>query len=112
MSTASIVTGYSLTLTGKSGTQYTFTLYSGMPEFNSIGGVYVFTKAATVGGSHTVIYIGMTSDLSTRFDNHHKMPCIQKNGANFLGVLTINEESRRRNAENDLLAAYTPTCNG
>ena len=53
---------------GKSGKKYLFNIYELNTSFNSVGGIYVFTKriAKQAGsGTHTVIYIGKTENLST-----------------------------------------------
>ena len=64
-----------LKLTGASGQTYDFEVYDLNDDFNAVGAVYTITHRARNedgGYSHTVIYIGETSDLSTRFDDHHK----------------------------------------
>src|SRR6266480_4059466 len=97
-----------LTLTGKSGTKYTFQMYPLGTEFKAVGGVYIITKrtASTTGGSHSLIYIGQTGDLSERFDDHHKADCFKRHGANCIGVLLEESEEKRVAIEADLLAAY------
>ena len=63
-----------LTLKGASGQTYDFTVYSYDTEFNAVGAVYEIThrkKKPEGNYNHAAIYIGETSDLSTRFDGHH-----------------------------------------
>ena len=102
-----------LTLTGKSGTNYTFQMYPWGTEFKALGGVYIVTKraAGNGGGSHSLIYVGVTGDLSERLDNHHKAKCFKGHGANCVGVLLEESEKKRLAIEADLLAGYTWPCN-
>ena len=102
------------TLTGKSGKKYKFLVYALGTEFKPVGAVYAITKRVPnrAGGSHTVIYIGQTADLSERFDDHHKATCFTRNGANCIGVHQEASEARRLAIEKDLIDAYDPPCNG
>lgn len=111
MITAAVKTGYTLTLVGKSGHKYVFELYPGIPSTGKVGALYLFTHAETVDANHNLIYLGITEDLSSRFDNHHKAKCIQDNGANFLGILLMADKASRVNAEADILAVRNMTCN-
>lgn len=104
-----------ITFVGKSRTEYTFHVYPIGTSFREAGGNYVFTRATPKvggGGSHLVIYTGQTSDLSTRFDNHHKEECIKKAGATHICVRVCDDEKTRLAIEQDLIAAYNPACNG
>ena len=58
------------------------------------------------------IYIGETGDLSDRFDNHHRMPCIKREGATHICThkSSANKETRRTE-EVDLIGNYDPICN-
>ncbi len=103
-----------ITYTGQSGTKYQFETYSWDATFSEVGAVYVITKRITKpegGGSHTRIYIGQTSDLSERFDNHHKLSCFERHGANCVCVHVDNNENSRLAKEADLIAASTAPCN-
>ena len=104
-----------LTLTGASGTKYTFNVYPYDTEFKAIGAVYYISKRTekTDGsGSHAEIYIGETGDLSERFDNHHKEPCFKKHNANCISIHQESNEDKRLKIEEDLIDAYNPPCNG
>jgi hypothetical protein len=103
-----------LVLTGKSGTKYTFEMYPLDTSFRVVGGVYIITKRTVVsaGGSHSLIYVGHTGNLSERFDDHHKADCFKRHGANCIGVLLEENEQRRLAIEADLLKAYDWPCNG
>ncbi len=105
----------SLSLTGASGAEYEFNVYSFGTEFNSISSVYYISKR-TVGqdgtGSHLKIYIGETEDIVDRFSQHHKQKCFENHGANCISVHQEKNEQRRREIEQDLIDAYDPPCNG
>ena len=75
------------------------------------GANYVFAKETTK-GTFRPIYVGETGDLSERFDNHHKMPCIKENGATHIHVRINTDESSRLVEESDLIKNYNPVCNG
>ncbi len=60
----------------------------------------------------TVLYIGQTGDLSTRFDNHHNQPCFDRNGKTHIGIHLESSEARRFEIETDLVRNYNPACNG
>ena len=96
---------------GKSGTRYNYWIFPIGYEFASVGGNYVFAKQ-TRPGSWTPVYIGQTSDLSERFDKHHKMACIKRNGATHIHVHRNDVERARLAEETDLLRKWTTSCNG
>lgn len=99
---------------GKSGRSYSFEVYPIGTAFKALGAVYAFTKRIVTNGvgNHDFIYIGLTNDLSTRFDNHHKDACIEKSGANCISVHLNNTESQRLDIETDLCRLHNPPCNG
>lgn len=107
-----------LTLKGKSGKEYDFTLHL-FDSFDDVKdgfnghGLYIFTKRDAEMRTHILIYLGMASSLSTRFDSHHKETCIKKNGANCLGIHLMNNSTyeSRKEAESDILAANDFICN-
>ena len=109
-----------MTLTGKSGKEYEFDLWS-FEDFDDVkgafegSGLYVFTRRYLDGNKykHNRIYLGETGDYSTRFDNHHREQCIRKHGANCIGLYSMpnSTEKQRKDAENDLLEAYNFPCN-
>jgi hypothetical protein len=58
---------------GKSGTKYSFDVYSTDTNFKEADGIYVFSKREEkVDGtySHTLLYIGETDHLGTRIADH------------------------------------------
>ncbi len=97
---------------GASGQNYKYSIYPMGTSFKALPGNYIFGKA-TSANKWRAIYVGETSDLSERFDSHHKMPCIKRNGATHIMVHVNNGgEQARRSEEADLLANRSPACNG
>lgn len=102
-----------LKLKGCSGKEYSFQVYSLGTTFKVIGGVYYISKRTVTDnkGSHEKIYIGITDDFSTRFNNHHKANCFKNHNANCISVLVENNKSKREEIERDLLCTYDCPCN-
>ena len=109
------------TLKGKSGNEYTFKLYS-FDNFDELSeeiagklaALYLFTKRFFQNGKyfHEYIYLGETSDISTRYGNHHKRRCIISHGSNCIGFFfTDKDEEERKAMEKDILEAYVFPCN-
>jgi hypothetical protein len=98
---------------GKSGKEYKYWIFpiSKMSGFKDEPGNYIFAKLTDRG--YYAIYVGQTGDLSERFDDHHKMPCIKRNGATHIHAHTSspNEDTRLREEE-DIIAEWNPPCNG
>lgn len=107
------VTENKLTITGKSKKTYKFIIYTFDTEFKAVGGIYIFTRRHKDRDkySHNFIYCGNTDDLSTRFDNHHKAACIERNNANCLCVMSVSTEEERTAIEKDILEGNDFTCN-
>lgn len=97
--------------TGKSGKQYRYWIHRLPPNFKADSANYIFAKETP--NTWVAVYVGETSDLSERFDNHHAMPCIKRNGATHIHVHTTpGGAQRRRDEEADLITQWNPTCNG
>ena len=80
-----------VTITGKSGKEYGFTLhrfdsYSDVKDGFNGHGLYLFGKLNDDKSYVNYIYLGMAPSLNTRFDNHHKEACIKRNSANCIGM--------------------------
>ena len=96
---------------GHSGKEYTYWVHDIGTTFNKSPANYVFAKE-TKPDVLLTIYVGETEDISERFDNHHKMPCILRNGATYISVHKGNDDKKVRCAEeSDLIANYHPVCN-
>lgn len=102
-------------LAGASGKTYDFEVYDWSTVFKAIGAVYVVSKREVDPngkGSHEIIYIGQSGDLSERFENHHKIECFRRRGANCVSVHAENSQNARLQIEGDLLAGHPNTpCN-
>lgn len=101
---------------GKSGQKYSFNVYPITEECPAEAGIYIFSKAVPnkdnpALNSHTIIYIGMAKSFESRFYNHHKDDCIDKNGANRICLMQVKDENKRAAIEKDLLGHYNTKCN-
>ena len=100
-----------VTWPGHSEKKYTYYVYKIGTPLKAAPGNYIFAKRTATGW--IPIYIGETSDLSERFDNHHKMPCIKRNGATHIHAHVNNSGvTARRAEESDLIKRWKPSCNG
>lgn len=96
---------------GESGRKYKYWIYPLPPNFDAKPGNYIFAKE-TRPGYWAPIYIGQTSDLSERFEDHHAMPCAKRNGATHIHAHTTEGgESARLAEETDLVRKWSPVCN-
>ena len=96
---------------GFAGREYSYFVYPLGSSFKKAPGNYIFAKQTAAGW--VAIYIGETSDLSQRFDNHHAMPCIRSNGATHIHVHESSADAFvRRLEESDLIRRWNPPCNG
>ena len=78
-------------LQGASGKKYLFLVYPLGNPLPSSGGIY-FISNRSEKGIHSPIYIGESSNLLERFQNHHKAECFEKKGANCLSIYPDNSE--------------------
>ena len=98
-------------LKGDSGKEYKYWIYDLDASHSAVPANYVFVKE-TKTNFYAPIYIGETEDISVRFDSHHKMSCILKNGATHLCTHKSSDEKEVRCAEeSDLISNYDPVCN-
>ena len=96
---------------GLSGKSYKYYIHP-ICSFKAAPGNYIFASKS-FSGEWIPIYIGQTSDLSERFDNHHKATCIIDHGATHIHVhVSSDDENVRREEEQDLIDLYQPPCNG
>jgi len=97
---------------GKSGKVYRYWIFKIDHAFSPQPANYIFAKE-TRPSTFSPIYIGQTSDLSERFDNHHKMPCIRRNGATHICAhKSSSNETERLSEELDLVKRWQADCNG
>ena len=102
---------------GKSGKTYSFAVWNlSTTIFREVECVYIYTKL--VNNYWQYIYVGQTSQLATRH-NQHKTgtdasdKCIQRSGATHLHVFQLKSESARFDVETDILnnPNYYWSCN-
>lgn len=97
---------------GASGRKYLYRIYPIGQAFKAVAGNYIFAKEIEY-NLFQPVYVGETSDLSERFDYHHKKNCIQRNGAtHIMAHANDGGETARRTEEADLVRYHSPACNG
>ena len=97
-------------LKGASGKTYNFDVFPWGTPFKPLGAIYTVLKK--IPPNFHIHYVGETGDLSSRFDNHHKQPCFDRNGKTHIAVHLESSESVRLSKEADLVGNYNPGCNG
>lgn len=108
-----MVTSQVLTITwkGASGEDYKYWIYPIGKDFDQVPGNYIFAKEGNPNQWYP-IYIGETGDLSERFDNHHRITCIKRNGATHIHAhKSSGVAADRRLEESDLIAKWRTSCN-
>ncbi len=101
-----------LNVPGRSGQHYTYGIYPKGTTFTKVPGNYIFVRQLGP-NLYKPLYIGETGDLSTRFDNHHKMDHIKMHGVTHICVhQAAANDAVRRAEESDLVAQWNPPCNG
>lgn len=98
---------------GKSGSAYTFDVFSLNTYFSKIAGVYIVTRRyQNDSGSYTqsMIYIGCSTDLSRELTDHPLRTCFGKYNANCVCVLGESEAEKREDILKDLLGRFAPPC--
>lgn len=100
---------------GASGRQYTFDVFPIDTIWNDgIGAVYFVTHRSKGNDGkhyHQNIYVGQTSDLKSRHQNHHRKQCFDQHEANTLCILRESSERSRLAIERDLIEGCSPLCN-
>lgn len=95
---------------GASGKTYKYWIFPIGHSLKAEGGNYIFARE-TPPSKFTPVYIGETSDLSERFDDHHKADCISNAGATHIHANLNSKKQDRLNEEGDLIAKWKPICN-
>ena len=97
---------------GRWGTKYTFQVYAVPISPNHVPANYIFARL-NANNAWTPLYIGETSDLADRLTNHEKWPCASQNGVTHIHAHTSPaNEAQRKQEEADLIARWSPMCNG
>lgn len=101
-----------ITWEGTPGKKYKYWIHDiDYDKFDTVPANYIFTKE-TETGTHKPIYIGETEDISERFDYHHKIDCIRRNGATHIHAhKSSNDKETRCLEESDLIDKWKPICN-
>ena len=106
------------TWTGQTGTPYSFGVYELSWTWqeqqtlftDELPAIYIFSRLETIG--HIPVYIGQTSDISTRFYNHHKLEAISKSKPTHIHLHVNHDgEYARSGEERDLIGNYKPPLN-
>jgi hypothetical protein len=96
---------------GESGRQYDYWVYPINTTFKDEPGNYIYAKRNSA-GNWQAVYIGQTSSLSQRLEQHEKeRSVISRGGAtHILAHLSANAPARRVE-ESDLIRYYRPPFN-
>ena len=100
---------------GDSGTRYRFKVFPLGTRFRKISGVYLIARrahGADGGHRHKILYVGHTKDFSQPFDKHRKAQDLVRLGANCICVQLDASNESRLAKEHDLVATFSPACNG
>lgn len=100
-----------VTAQGASGATYSFTVYPWWQAFNAVGAVYLVLRH-TGNNKYDLLYVGQTSDLSERFEDHHKQPYFDRFGKTHIAIRPEPFERTRLQIETDLIRKHNPVCNG
>ena len=94
-----------VTWTGKSGSQYEYTVYlMDSTNWSDVPGNYIF--AGLSGNVSKPAYIGETQSFKDRLPGHEKKPCAIRNGASHIHAHVNNGgQAARRAEEADLIDA-------
>lgn len=116
------MSGQPITLTGRSGYSYPFTLFPVENRFEAIGAVYVaisrqspvallFLRPNSLGDGLAAQFVGQTSDLSLRMALLQQDAGWMRVGVCHVAVMVEHDEQRRTQIEADLIAALQPPLN-
>jgi hypothetical protein len=100
-----------LTMRGVSGNTYAFTVYAWGTSFQPVAAAYAVLRLEP-NGNYSVLYVGETEDLSSRFECHHKQGCFDRNRKTHIAARVEPSVQQRLKIEADLVLAYGPPCNG
>ncbi len=104
----------SIIVEGENGNEYKFYLYPKNYDFNQfgeVGAVYMFLGFDFLENDFDVLYIGQTSRLSKRIQNHDKWDCINGYGCTHIAFILVSREKERLEIETELRHAHPSMCN-
>lgn len=100
-----------MTLTGKSGKQYTLNVYPGNMQFNDfIPGVYLIGRNDG-GQSDAAIFLGETDNIDVTLKKHDRQTCFDEHNYNRIAFYRNASKTVRDEVMTDLLPVLTPACN-
>ena len=94
---------------GASGTRYQYRVYPADHDFPAVPANYFFVALANK--KWHPVYVGQTSDLSERFESHHRRLCIDRR-ATHIHIHRNDVEQARLYEEADIIRKHQPPCNG
>jgi hypothetical protein len=101
---------YSVSLTGRSGESYTFSIWPRSTTFSPKGGVYAMARHVE-GERYIVVFVAETADLSKRPFNRERLPCFNEQRVSHIFCLDERDPKRRAAIVADLVQALQPICN-
>ena len=103
-----------VTCQGQSGKTYELDVDKVGAAYESISGVYVFSRLAP-NGKWDALYIGETDDLDNTLNRclkiHPRLACLRRENATHVGTLLVKDEKERYRVAMDLRRAMDPVCN-
>jgi len=103
-----------VTFAGRSGERYDFRIYVWETKFKAVPGVYVVASRTVEPGRpahYAPLFVGEAADLSSALKGHPRDECFQMHYGNVVGVLKVDDDSRRTTILADLLNGLSPPCN-
>lgn len=94
---------------GKSGTKYSFYIFSLDYNCSEVPAVYIMAKHKF--SSFTPIYIDQTDNLKKNYSVQSQESIIKQYKIDYLCVLVEEDEYKRLAIEKDLIKKYKPPCN-
>lgn len=101
------------TWTGATGNVYSYEIYPIDSSWNPVAANYIFARRSPYAtGRWLAVYIGESSNIRERFADHHRAPCIRKEGATHVHVHLNADQGQRLFEETDLIKNISTPCNG
>lgn len=90
---------------------YQFSIYPITTQFSRIAAIYTFIILPTHSQQYTLLYIGITNNLNSRFKTHHKINTAKQLGMTHIGILKKSSGRTRKTIEKNLLKNLNPPLN-
>lgn len=95
---------------GSHGLVYEYGVYEIGTNFKPLPANYIYAQFLP-GRGWRPVYIGQTTNLRDRVRQHHKIQCIQEQGAAYIHAHLTPTTEERCAEERDLLERWEPICN-